>query len=269
MGKLKAWTMEVSQFFNYAHNLGNVLIRQGKKHIGLKKHRTLELVLKEAKKITGHGRCNLIGHSYGGLAALVYTLEKPLNVASCMTIAAPINGTNKAYLIKLVPLKSAQQMMPGNKFVKAVQAYFKSHIKEYSNIIFTNIIAANDSLVSRKDASIKHLAEEEDNVTEYVLRGEGHGSLAYSGFVRNKIIGILENSELPIIFLHGFAMDKVFFKKTIRKIKKDRLDLIQRNNYRIFHFTHDMAVPLKAKKIQEWYDYRHDEEILQKNLLSF
>ena len=199
---------------------------------------------------------------------MVYTLENPANVNDCIMIGAPVNGTNRAYAAKLIPLKSFQQMLPENTFVTAVQEYFKTHTDEVRHVSFTNIIAANDLLVPVKDASIKHLAEEEENVTEYVLENEGHGTLAHCREVREKIIGLLESSEFPIVFLHGFAMDKSFFKKVIKKIKKERPGLMKREKERVFHFTYDFTVPLEATKIKEWYNYRYDNEILQKDLLS-
>lgn len=268
MGKFRSLIKELPYFPVYGHGIASSLLGQSAKLLKLKGYRTLEDVVEEAREKTGKEQVSLIGHSYGGLSVLVYTLENPLSVNDCVMIGAPINGTNRAYAAKLIPFKSFRQMLPGNAFVKAVQEYFKTHTNEVSNVSFTNYIAADDLFVPVKDASIKYLAEAEGNVTEFILENEGHGTLAHCKEVREKIIDLLESSESPIVFLHGFAMDKSFFKKVIKKIKKERPGLMQREKARLFHFTYDFTVPLEARKIKEWYNYRYDNEILQKDLLS-
>jgi len=275
MSKFKALRKELYCILNYARSLTNGLVRQWKKNTGLKKHRTLEQVIQEASEQTGHKRCNLVGHSFGGLSSLIYTLENPEKVSTCITIASPFNGTTLADLSYLfLPLgvypKTVSQLRRGNDFLKRVQAYFRAHAGNFEGTSFENIFSIHDEFISEEDSQLKIFAPDAENVNEYMIRGDGHGALMHNDIVHKRIINLLTESELPTIFLHGFGMDQSFFKKTFKKMKQNYESVFTpENEKKIFMFTYDFTELIKAEKIERWYKRTFGEDMLKMNLLNF
>ncbi|MBU2590060.1 MAG: alpha/beta hydrolase [Nanoarchaeota archaeon] len=274
MSKLKAISKDLGHFFMYASNFVSGVAHQWKKTFGLNKHRTLDDIVKEAKETTGKDKINLIGHSLGGLKAFVYTLENPTIVENCMMLGAPLNGTRLAYLgVLFFPLgiipKSVLQIIPDNQFLTAVQSYFKANKKEFKNINIENFVSKNDELVSLERTCIKYRDIEDENIKEYILEGEGHVSMTYHPLVQNKLKELIVDSEYPTIFLHGFAMEKTFFRKVLKKLKKTHPEIgEERYKEKRFHFSYDYTEKIKAEKILGWYEYQFNPNISGKELLS-
>lgn len=263
MSKLKALGKDIKHFFIYSSNFLNGISHQWKKKLKLKKHKNLEEIVKIAKKDTGKSKVNLVGHSFGGLKALVYSLENPEDVQNCTILGAPLNGTNLAYLsVLLLPLgivaKSATQILPNNQFIKAIQDYFKENKETIEKITIDNFCSKSDELLSYKRTTLKNITPEDKNIRQYSLDGEGHVSMAYHPLVQEKIGSLITESEYPTIFIHGFAMEKRFFKKVLNDLKKKDARIndkkFQKN---LFHFSYDYTERLEAKRIMEWYRVRN------------
>jgi len=273
MGTLKAIGKDLRHFLMYASNFVYGISHQWKKNFGLKKHRTLDDLVKEAKETTGQDKVNIIGHSLGGLKAFVYTLENPKSVKNCMMLGAPLNGTRLAYLgVLFLPLgiipKSVLQIIPDNHFITAVQAYFKANKNEFKDIYFENFVSKNDELVSLERTCIKNRDKLDKNINEYILEGEGHVSMTYHPLVQNKLKELVIDSEYPTIFLHGFAMEKTFFKKILKKLSEKYPEVQEeRNRGKRFRFSYDYTKKIKADKILDWYEYHCNPNISCKELL--
>jgi len=230
--------------------------KQWKKNLRLHKHETLEEIIANVERETGKKRFNLVGHSFGGLSALIYTMENPEKVHNCVTIGMPVKGTPTAYLsilllqIGLFPM-AAKQMLPNSKFVKAVNAYFSAHSTFFENagVEFLNIRSLHDELVPPKYSSLKELSPYSRNISEITYSGLGHVGLLFNKDVQKRIIRVC--SELPTIFLHGFGMEEKLFGDITESMTK-KFPEARRGHF--FYFSYDYTKPIKAEKILRWYE---------------
>lgn len=265
---------EIKEILNYANNIAGSIFRKWGNRIGIFKFESLEEVIAKAEKETGEKKVNLIGHSFGGLQSFAYALENPEKICSCMTIGTPYNGTSSAYLGALMlPFgilpEAALQITPGNDFVKMLRCYFMEHGDDIAKIRFINFFSVDDELVPGENALLKAMAPEGANVEEYVLTGEGHGSQVYCEKVHERIVSLINETELPTIFVHGFAMDKHFFGKTLKKIKKEHPDILKKHRNHIYHVPYDTTKRIEAKIIAHWYNNRGRTKIIDKNLPDY
>lgn len=248
---------EIAYLFEYSPDIARGFYYQWKKHIGTTKHRQLEDVVEEAKRNSGKSQFNIIGHSFGGLVGICYTMEHPDNVKRFLSIGTPYRGTPLAYAafvllnLGVIP-HSAKQLKPDNDFVKAVSNYFREHNKEFEEkgIIFENIRSKHDEFVPFEYSSLKELCPEANNIHEYTMHGKGHVTIAHNEHVYRHIANIISTSEVPTIFIPGFGLNGGFFERVLRGVKEAYPGLISDEKMAsIYHLAYDYTKPIKADKI--------------------
>ncbi|MDD4877516.1 MAG: alpha/beta fold hydrolase [Candidatus Nanoarchaeia archaeon] len=254
---LKDIAEETAYLVEYSPDIARGFYYQWAKHIGAAKHSTLEDVIEEVKAKTHKDKFNIIGHSFGGLVGLAYTMENPDNVARYLTIGTPFKGTPIAYgaiiLLNLgvIPY-SAKQLVPENDFVKALSKYFREHNEEFENkgILFENIRSKHDEFVPFEYSSLKEMCPEAKNITEYTMQGKGHVTIAHNEHVYRHIANIVASTDLPTIFIPGFGLNGGFFERVLRGVKEAYPGLISDEKMaNIFHLAYDYTKPIKTKKI--------------------
>ncbi|MFH1065283.1 MAG: alpha/beta fold hydrolase [Nanoarchaeota archaeon] len=253
---------EVAYLAEYSPDILRGFYYQWKKHVSSTRHRSMEDIVKEVKEKTGHDSFNIIGHSFGGLAGLVYTMENPEKVKHYLAIGTPFKGTPLAYLafvllnIGVIP-KAAMQMIPDCDFIQAVGRYFSRHNHEFEKrgIVFENIRSSNDEFVPFRYSSLKELCPEARNITEYTMSGKGHVTIAHNEHVYRHIAGIIADSKVPTIFIPGFGLNGGFFERVLKGVKEAYPGLISDDKMsRIFHLEYDYTKPINADKIMADYD---------------
>ncbi len=271
MGRAKAIGREIGFLLRYGENLASGIAAQWKSKVGIKSHLTLGEMVAKALEKTGRERCNLVGHSFGGLVSVVYALENPQKVANCITIGTPFYGTPAAYMglaflaLGVLPT-AARQITPNNEFLRRVVEYFAA----YASCLptqFHNFRSTDDELVPESSSRLKRLAPYAGNVEEKELSGEGHGSIMNCEMVYSKIRGTIESTRLPTLFVHGFAMDKAFFKKTLKRMQKE--SRMKELEGLVFPFSYDYTKPIEARIISEWYANNGPSEILSRDLADY
>jgi len=252
---------ETAYLVEYSPDIARGFYYQWKKHVGSAKHRSLEEVVAEVKAKTRKDKFNMIGHSFGGLMGLAYTMENPDEINRLLTIATPFGGTPLAYgaiillNIGIIP-KSARQMVPGGDFVQAIDKYFREHNKEFEKkgILFENIRSMHDEFVPYEHSSMKDLCPDAKNITEYTLQGKGHVTIAHNKHVYRHIAKIVAESDLPTIFIPGFGLNGGFFERVLSGVKEAYPGLISDEKMEnIFHLAYDYTKPIRADKIMAEY----------------
>lgn len=248
---------EITYLVEYSPDIARGFYYQWKKHVGNTKHRNLEDVIEEAKKNSGKTQFNIIGHSFGGLVGLAYTMENPDNVKRFLSIGTPYRGTPLAYAafvllnLGVIP-HSAKQLKPDNDFVKALSDYFREHNPEFEKkgILFENIRSEHDEFVPFEYSSLENICPGANNVHDHTMAGKGHVTIAHNEHVYRHIANIIAESEVPTIFIPGFGLNGGFFERVLRGVKEAYPGLISdKKMASIYHLTYDYTKPIKAEKI--------------------
>lgn len=239
---------------SYAPDVLNGFFRQWAKHLK-SDYKTIGDAVDEAMQKTGKKRVNLAGHSFGGLVALAYTMENPDNVAKCVTIGTPIQGTPLApFLYGLMGMgifpASASQMLPEGKLITAMNSYFKKHNREFmeKNVTFENVRSTHDSLCPYNSASLNSLDPDAWNIEEHDLKRRGHVGVLHDRKTCRLLADIAAYSFYPTIFIPGFSLGRHSFELLVQSIKKEcpeEADLLGRMDMLCYDYTK----PINAEKI--------------------
>ncbi|MBU2637938.1 MAG: alpha/beta hydrolase, partial [Nanoarchaeota archaeon] len=234
-------------------------LRQWKKHVTGAGYRTIEDVVDEARQKTGEKKVNIAGYSFGGLVALAYTMENPDTVSKCITIATPVKGTPTAYpLFSLLGVgiypATVAQMLPGSRFISAMNSYFQAHNDKFieKRITFENIRSIHDPLAPSQYTSLKEICPGAWNISEHNLEWKGHVGLLHDKRTCRILADTAAYSDYPTIFAPGFGLGKNSFRLLLESMRKacpeeaDKLD-------RMFMASYDYIKPIKAEKIMAEY----------------
>lgn len=256
---MKDASEEITYLVEYSPDIARGFYYQWKKHVGTTKHRSLEEVIEQAKQETGKSQFNIIGHSFGGLVGLAYTMENPESVKRFLSIGTPYKGTPLAYAafvllnLGVIP-HSAKQLKPNNDFVKALSDYFREHNREFDKmgITFENIRSKHDEFVPFDYSSLKELCPKADNIHEYTTQGKGHVTIAHNEHTYRHIANIVASTDLPTIFIPGFGLNGGFFERVLRGVKEVYPGFISDEKMSmIYHLAYDYTKPIKAEKIMK------------------
>jgi hypothetical protein len=223
------------------------LVKQWKKRIsGNVKYDSLEDVVDFACDEHSVDKVNLVGHSLGAMLAMSYTLSNPDRVSTCMTVAAPFGGTNKAVLGLVqfglgIYASSIFQLLPCDRYIRGMKRKIKKNLPEFEHsydLRFINIWSPVDEFVSRKETSLDALIGRRlSNVEEHKVY-LGHCSAFYCDTTLDILNDLVQDSSYPTILLHGFTLNEHFFDIFI-----DSLDDSLEN--KVYAISYDYAKRLK------------------------
>lgn len=245
----------------YSVDILDGLCRQWGKHLADVGYRTIEEAVDEARQKAGKEKVNIAGYSLGGLAALAYTMENPDKIAKCITIGAPVKGTPTAYyLFSLLSMgivaSTASQMLPGSRFINAMNSYFKKHNDEFKEkgIMFENIRSMHDPLARYACTSLKDTCPDAWNISEHTLKWKGHIGLLHDKLTCRILANTAAYSFFPTVFVPGFGLGRHSFNLLLESMKRacpeeaGKLD-------RFFMASYDYTKPIKAEKIMAEYGW--------------
>lgn len=250
---------EIFLMASYAPGILEGFYRQWRKHVSDAGYRTIEEAVDEAREKTAEKKVNIAGYSFGGLIALAYAMENPDNIAKCLTIGTPIKGAPAAYyLFSLFSMgifpTTASQMIPGSRFINAINTYFRAHNDEFmeKGITFENIRSMHDPLAPYLFTSLKDICPDAWNISERTLRWKGHVGLLHDRLTCRALADTAAYSFFPTVFVPGFGLGKHSFElllESMRKACPEEADKLGR----LVMAPYDYTMPIKAGKIMAEY----------------
>ncbi|HII72004.1 TPA: alpha/beta hydrolase [Candidatus Woesearchaeota archaeon] len=239
-----AMLKEMEQLDNVVIMFVEGIIDQWKKAFGFRNYQTLDQTVEKAMKEHGAERVHLVGHSMGGLEAVAYALNNPDKVGEVVTVGTPYQGSIVApagiFVMGLgVYAPTIWQIMPGSGYLQKLKKRMNSDIGvlEQEGVKITNVYSPFDELLPGSGGSLEGIMAKKSKAITEKQMSWGHMHLFFCDDTLYKIYD-LERSRLPVVLIHGWAMNENFF----RRIRNARPEEMRKN---LYTFTFDYTKSLK------------------------